>query len=90
MVKDTSPDEVPADQPASTALVPLRLVERRSRRRWYRFAPDPMFVAQLIAEAQQVPQARRIRRASPADAQSAYRTNQTTMQGAGSRMRQVV
>jgi hypothetical protein len=90
MVNDTSPDEIPADQPASTALVPLPRVERRSRRRWYRWMPDPMFVAQLIAEAQQVPQARRMRRASPADAESAYRSGQTPAQSAGSRMRQVV
>ena len=60
-------------------------------RRWYRWAPDPIFITHLIAEAQQVPQARRVRRASLADAQAAYRPRQTPAQeAAGSRMRQVV
>ena len=77
-------------KPACTALVPLAFTERRARRRWYRWAPDPIFVTHLIAEAQQVPQARRVRRASPADAQAAYRPQQTPAQGIGSRTRQVV
>ena len=34
--------------------------------------PDPTFVTQLIANAEQVPQASRLRRATPADAQMAY------------------
>jgi hypothetical protein len=77
-------------KPESRALVPLAFTERRARRRWYRWAPDPIFITHLIAEAQQVPQARRARRASLADAQAAYRPRQTPAQGAGSRMRQVV
>jgi hypothetical protein len=44
----------------------------------------------LIAEAQHVPQARGLRRASVADAQAAYRPHQAPAQGVGSRMRQVV
>jgi hypothetical protein len=91
MVNDISPNEIPAVQPKGTALVPFTpRIERRSRRRWYRWAPDPVFVAHLIAEAQQVPQARRIRRASPADVQSAYRTRQTPALNAGSNTRQVI
>src|ERR1700760_1112374 len=83
------PDVVPTARPASTALVPLvPRVERRSRRRWYRFVPDPTFVAHLIAQAQQAPQARTLRRASPADAQSAYRTGLAPTQSSGSLMRQ--
>jgi hypothetical protein len=74
----------------SRALVPMAFTERRARRRWYRWAPDPIFVTHLIAEAQQVPQARRVRRASPADAQAAYRPHQAPTPDAGSRMRQVV
>ena len=74
--------------PASTALVPLAFVERRARRRWYRWAPDPVFVTHLIAEAQQAPQTRRLRRASPLDAQAAYRARPAN--DAGCRMRQVV
>ena len=34
--------------------------------------PDPSFVAQLIASAEHLPQASRLRRASPADARMAY------------------
>jgi hypothetical protein len=75
-------------KPVCTALVPFAYTERRARRRWYRWAPNPVFVTHLIAEAQQVPQARRIRRGSLADAQSAYRVH--PVQNAGSRMRQVV
>ena len=77
-------------RPACTALVPLAYTERRARRRWYRWAPDPLFVAHLIAEAQQVPQARRARRASLADAQTAYRTREMPAPSAGSHMRQVI
>jgi hypothetical protein len=79
-----------AAKPASRALVPLAFTERRARRRWYRWAPDPIFITHLIAEAQQVPQARRVRRASLADAEAAYRPRPTPTQNVGSRMRQVV
>ena len=34
--------------------------------------PDPSFVAQLIANAEHLPQTSRLRRATPADAQLAY------------------
>ncbi|WP_027524029.1 hypothetical protein [Bradyrhizobium sp. Ec3.3] len=34
--------------------------------------PDPSFVTQLIANAEHLPQASRLRRASPADANMAY------------------
>ena len=43
------------DEPAaeaakpSRALVPLAFTERRARRRWYRWAPDPLFITHLIA-----------------------------------------
>ena len=78
-------------KPESRALVPLAFTERRARRRWYRWAPDPIFITHLIAEAQQVPQTRRVRRASPADAQAAYGPRQIPAQdAAGTRMRQVV
>jgi hypothetical protein len=79
-----------AAKPASRALVPLAFTERRARRRWYRWAPDPIFITHLIAEAQQVPQARRVRRASIADAQAAYQPHLTPDEGVGSRTRQVV
>jgi hypothetical protein len=76
------------DNAASRALVPIANTERRARRRWYRWAPDPIFITHLIAEAQQVPQARRLRRASLADAQAAYRPPQA--QSVGGRTRQVI
>ena len=84
-------EPTPQERPASRALVPLAgFVERRSRRRWYRWAPDPIFVTHLIAQAEQVPQARYARRASVADAQAAYRPQQRPTQHVGCRMRQVV
>jgi len=79
-----------AAKPESRALVPLAFTERRARRRWYRWAPDAIFITHLIAEAQHVPQARRVRRASLADAQAAYGPRPTPAQDAGRRMRQVV
>ncbi len=36
--------------------------------------PDPCFVTQLIATAELAPQTRTLRRATPADAQAAYRS----------------
>lgn len=87
VIDDTTP---PTEKATSRALVPVSpFVERRLRRRWYRWAPNPIFVTHLIAEAEQVPQARRIRRASVADAQAAYRPPQTTIQSTGSRTRQL-
>ncbi|MGY4233242.1 hypothetical protein ACVIIW_002189 [Bradyrhizobium sp. USDA 4449] len=56
---------------ASTALVPLTPVLQ-----WVRkmplTRPDPSFVAQLIANAEHVPQASRLRRGSSEDARMAY------------------
>ena len=51
-----------------------------------------MFVTQLIAAAEQLPQTRNLRRATPADAQSAYRANQPHAHapGAGIRTRQII
>jgi len=91
MINEDRPNEVLAATPASTALVPLApRIERRARRRWYRWAPDPIFVAHLIAQAQQVPQARKLQRASPADAQSAYQKGHAPTPSVGSHMRQMV
>jgi hypothetical protein len=56
---------------ASTALVPLtpvlQLVRKVSLTR-----PDPSFVTQLIANAEHLPQASRLRRGSSEDARMAY------------------
>jgi hypothetical protein len=48
------------------------------------------FVTHLIATAELVPQTRTHRRATPADAQSAYKAGQSRMQGAGLRTRQMI
>ncbi|WP_298258391.1 hypothetical protein [Bradyrhizobium sp.] len=91
VIDDAAAAAAAARKPASRALVPSApFVERRSRRRWFRWAPDPIFVTHLIAEAQRVPQARNLRRGSMADAQAAYRPQQTPSQDVGRQMRQVV
>jgi len=52
--------------------------------------PDPTFVTHLIASAEQVPQARRLRRATSADARSAYEPRRNQHPGVGFRTRQVI
>lgn len=54
-----------------TALIPLTPASERAHKGVLPH-PDPSFVTQLIANAEQVPQASRLRRASPADAKTAY------------------
>ncbi|HZR74338.1 hypothetical protein [Bradyrhizobium sp.] len=92
MPTDSTDQAAPSDgKPASRALVPLAtFIERRARRRWYRWSADPIFVTHLIAEAQYVPQARRIRRTSMADAQAAYRPHPSPTEDIASRTRRVV
>jgi hypothetical protein len=51
--------------------------------------PDPTFLAQLIATAEQLPQTRLYRRAAPADALTAYGARQGQAPSLGLRMRQV-
>src|SRR2546423_13910358 len=64
-------DVVTEVTPVSTALVPIA-----SQMRWLPkiplTRPDPSFVTQLIATAEQAPQTRFMRRGSCADAQAAY------------------
>jgi hypothetical protein len=61
---------------------------------WSRVPDQPLsradFVTQLIATAEYAPQTRTLRRATPADAQSAYRANQQQVSGAGIRTRQII
>jgi hypothetical protein len=52
--------------------------------------PDPSFVTQLIATAEQAPQTRNVRRAAPADALSAYGTPRLAVGETGRRTRQVI
>jgi hypothetical protein len=51
--------------------------------------PSSIFVTHLIATAEQAPQTRSLRRASAADAQTAYGANQRPVPGAGFLTRQI-
>jgi hypothetical protein len=77
-----------ATPPASTELVPLA-----ANLRWLPkmplIRPDPGFVTQLIATAEQAPQTRFLRRATPADAKIAYGAARAPRSSAGYRTRQV-
>jgi hypothetical protein len=74
------------DDPACNELVPVAQFVPWSSRRAPR--PDPTFVAQLIATADQAPQTRGLRRASLADAQTAYTASQSRRGLTGFRTRQ--
>jgi hypothetical protein len=77
------------DEPACVELVPVtQSVHLRQRAATPR--PDPTFLAQLIATAEQAPQTRSLRRASPADAQLAYGASRTRRCSAGFRTRQTI
>ena len=60
--------------PPCVALVPLAQ-ELTWARKIMLPRSDPSFVTQLIATAEQMPQTRNLRRATPEDAQSAYSTH---------------
>ena len=79
--------EVP-EQPC-VALVPLAQ-ELTWARKLPSPRPDPSFVTQLIATAEQVPQTRLLRRAAPADALSAYNRPQLIVRAAGLCTRQMI
>ena len=63
-------------EPACVAMVPLAPAPPHWARKLLSPRPDPTFVAHLIATAEQLPQTRSLRRATPADALSAYRSVQ--------------
>jgi hypothetical protein len=78
-------------KPACVALVPVV----PSAQWWQnpgpqRSRPSSIFVTQLIATAEQEPQTRGLRRATLADANTAYSANQHPRQGAASRTRQII
>ena len=82
-------DVLAADEPACVELVPVtQSVHWSPKRAMAR--PDPTFVTHLIATADQAPQTRSLRRASPADAQNAYGASQIRRHGVGFRTRQVI
>lgn len=76
------------DEPVCAELVPVTQSVRWSPSAAPR--PDPTFVAQLIATADQAPQTCRLRRASLADAQTAYGAGQIRLSGPGFRTRQTI
>jgi hypothetical protein len=74
-------------EPACVALVPVvASVEWKHRASPPR--PNSNFLTQLIATAEQAPQTRGLRRATPADAQTAYGPH--PVRGAGIRTRQII
>jgi len=76
-------------KPACVALVPLVTSARWSIPSQLS-RPNSTFVTHLIATAEQVPQTRSLRRATAADAQTAYSANRHALQGAGIRTRQII
>jgi hypothetical protein len=90
--EQTVEDGVVADaKPACVALVPVIPVAPWSRASHLEPSrPNSIFVTHLIATAEQVPQTRSLRRATPADAQTAYQASQHQVLGAGIRTRQII
>jgi hypothetical protein len=75
-------------KPPCTALVPMVTAAKWSQISGLQVSlSNSTFVTHLIATAEHVPQTRSLRRATPADAQTAYSTNQQRLQGAGMRPR---
>jgi hypothetical protein len=82
-------DGVPADaKPPCVALVPTVRSAQWSRTASPLPRPDSIFVTHLIATAEQLPQTRNLRRATLADAQTAYRAH--PLRGAGTRTRHTI
>ena len=90
--EQTVDDGVLADaRPACVALVPMVTAAKWSRVSSSQLSlSNSTFVAHLIATAQRVPQTRSLRRATPADARTAYCANQHRLHGAGMRARQII
>jgi hypothetical protein len=90
--EQTVDDSVLADaKPPCVALVPMVTAAKWSQISGSQLSvSNSTFVAHLIATAEHVPQTRSLRRATPADAQTAYSTNQQRLQGAGIRPRQII
>lgn len=78
-----------AGAPACVALVPVTQPVYWSRKAAMA-RPDPTFLAQLIATADQAPQTRSMRRASPEDVQTAYGAHPRERRSVARRTRQVI
>jgi hypothetical protein len=86
MSSDGRPEQTEeAADPADAAPACVALVPTVTSARWPQAVnsprPSPIFVTHLIATAEQVPQTRSLRRATPADAQAAYRPHQLKRSG---------
>jgi hypothetical protein len=81
----TADDDVALDaEPVCTALVPIARPAPRSASSSQPLSrPNSTFIAHLIATADQAPQTRHLRRATPADAQSAYCVTRHPVKGPG-------
>jgi hypothetical protein len=97
MLSTDRPQQVPDDvvlagaRPACVALVPTVAAAQWSRISSHQLSlSNSTFVAHLIATAEHVPQTRSLRRATPADARTAYCANQYRVQGAGVRSRRTI
>jgi hypothetical protein len=78
-------------KPACVALVPtIPSAQWSQSPGLQRSPPNSIFVTHLIATAEQAPQTRGLRRATLADAQTAYNASQSPARGAGSRTRQII
>ena len=80
---------VEADEPPCVELVPVSQAVQWSPKLAVP-RPDPTFVTHLIATADQAPQTRSLRRASLADAQTAYGAGQMRRYSTGFRTRQTI
>ena len=87
---ETTVDDGVEAKPACVALVPLIPSAQWSHRPGRGWASNATFVTQLIATAEQAPQTRGLRRATLADARSAYHARQNLPPGTVSRTRQIV
>jgi hypothetical protein len=82
---------LPEPQPACVALVPTTPSAQWSQAPGRPLSrPSSIFVTHLIATAEQAPQTRSLRRATAADAQTAYGANQRPVGRTGSRTRRII
>jgi hypothetical protein len=86
-MEDGSVDDA---KPACVALVPMDSSAQSSRTSSRSSRPSSIFVTHLIATAEQAPQTCRLRRASLADAQTAYSVSRGEPQTAGFRTRHTI
>jgi hypothetical protein len=77
-------------KPACVALVPMIQAAQWSKSSGRPWSPNSIFVTQLIATADSAPQPRGLRRATLADARTAYSASQGRARTVGSRTRQSI